>query len=65
MTAAALKPCPFCGGTAEYDEWRGVVKCRKCLVETDCRMDLETMGYVREYAEEIWNRRAERKGDEG
>lgn len=48
-----LKPCPFCGGPACYQEshefwvW---VECRECGAKTDDRIKLEE-------CHELWNRR--------
>lgn len=57
-----LKPCPFCGGKAEFeytpwdeetgtgDDGSGRVECQKCHVEM--------VGFDRTDAEDRWNRRA-------
>lgn len=57
-----LKPCPFCGGKAEEDNYEsnknlihgtGWIGCRKCRVF----MDYTHGEYGRKLAIEAWNRR--------
>ena len=53
-----LKPCPFCGGEAEFETYGGTacaVTCRKCRCGTPT-VSLNDG----ERAVEAWNRRAER-----
>lgn len=62
MRETALKPCPLCGGRAEweYDQWNeadetgddgmGEIRC------TNCRLTLA--GYDRDAAETLWNERS-------
>ena len=65
-----LKPCPFCGGNAEYETFRteeGVFtrskkciyfKCKDCEAQT--KAFPESVHYsAEEKATEAWNRRAE------
>ncbi|MDM8270561.1 Lar family restriction alleviation protein [Thermophilibacter provencensis] len=56
--ADELRPCPFCGGEAEFETYGGTacaVTCRKCRCGTPTvRLD------DGERAVEAWNRRAER-----
>lgn len=49
-----LKPCPFCGHTAQYTELskKFVVECQSCTVSTSVPMHSEKM------AAEAWNKRA-------
>lgn len=58
MDKFALKPCPFCGGTAETidvcvfgEDNRFWVKCLECYAETSAYGSAEE-------AEAAWNRRA-------
>ena len=49
-----LKPCPFCGGEADYYEnyYHGCnIYCQKCGAEFECDSEAEAI--------EAWNRRAE------
>ena len=62
-----LKPCPLCGGHAEFeytpwndehrtgDDGTGCIECQKC--------HLELAGYDRDEAENRWNRLGERGGE--
>lgn len=51
-----LRPCPFCGGNAEFDyveirlKWFTKVKCKTCKGQTNIYKDEES-------AVEAWNRR--------
>lgn len=55
MTAITLKPCPFCGGTAEHTVWGldkyNRVGCSRCDIEFDHFLRAED-------AAEAWNNRA-------
>ena len=49
-----LKPCPFCGGNADYhetDKSKWLVECQSCIISTS----VPTHG--KEMAAEYWNRR--------
>ena len=66
MSKIKLKPCPFCGGEAEFalgEEYRQEheqsndwVKCRSCGVET-------SYFDSRKESAEAWNRRADNETD--
>jgi len=45
-----LKPCPFCGAKADYDENMGVILC------SDCAFYYEVPTNIKEIAP-LWNRR--------
>ena len=54
-----LKPCPFCGGEAEYREYRktptessGIVMCKTCRSENGCIR-------LKKEAYDAWNKRAD------
>ena len=50
-----LKPCPFCGNEAEFDEWK--IFCIRCL-NGDCDIKPQTDWFnTKEEAIEAWNRR--------
>ncbi|MDR1631217.1 MAG: Lar family restriction alleviation protein [Oscillospiraceae bacterium] len=54
-----LKPCPFCGGTAEAKWMSGpgwLVKCKKCSARTIGGTNLENDEHA---ARAAWNRRAQ------
>lgn len=62
-----LKPCPFCGGEAEYVYRAGiliaalcpvVVKCKECGAVT-AYVDASTEYCAKDKAAELWNRRTE------
>jgi hypothetical protein len=48
-----LKPCPFCGGIADWSAGMGwfSVECTGCRVETDAYTKAE-------HAASVWNRRS-------
>lgn len=52
-----LKPCPFCGGEADFDSYLDedlvAVKCDYCGVKTPYKSSSEAAAY-------FWNKRAER-----
>lgn len=68
MTEIKLKPCPFCGGKAEFETNVNVlyktiwVCCKKCKVNT---MNFESDLYscAAEKAAEAWNRRDYNEAD--
>lgn len=51
-----LKPCPFCGGEAEFFE--DEFFCRYSVVCTECGAGTDTYGVERD-AMDAWNRRIE------
>ena len=58
-----LKPCPFCGGEAEWDEKNKAPQCSKCLATIPSggsilRKWFDESGY-RVYMAALWNRRVE------
>lgn len=58
-----LKPCPFCGGEAEWDEKNKALQCSKCLATIlssggILRKWFDESGY-RAYMAALWNRRVE------
>ena len=62
-----LKPCPFCGGEAEYVYCTGIiiatlnpiaVKCKECGAAT-MNVDASTEYCAKGKAAELWNRRTE------
>jgi Lar family restriction alleviation protein len=70
MEKTELKPCPFCGGKAEFirDRVLGLyaVWCKKCKCQTTYQFDFgEGLEVSKRKATEVWNRRAdhERKAD--
>lgn len=56
--ATELKPCPFCGGKAEwyYHSPGGFILCKKCKASTDI-FELHDEEICKEVAFEAWNRR--------
>lgn len=58
-----LKPCPFCGGEAEWDEKNKAPQCSNCLATIPSgggilRKWFDESGY-RAYMAALWNRRVE------
>ena len=56
-----LKPCPFCGGEAKWDEKNKAPQCSKCLATIPSggsivRKWFDESGY-RAYMAALWNRR--------
>lgn len=56
-----LKPCPFCGGKAEWDEKNKAPQCSKCLATIPSsggilRKWFDESGY-RAYMAALWNHR--------
>ena len=54
-----LKPCPFCGGKADYQAYRTgqYVQCRKCKATSDIFNHNDFWEINRIAAAEAWNRR--------
>ena len=57
-----LKPCPFCGGEAEWDEKNKAPECSQCKATIPSaggilRKWFDESGY-RAYMAALWNRRA-------
>lgn len=66
MKQLELKPCPFCGGEAEFIQDRVLglyaVWCKKCKCQTTYQFDFcKGLGVSKHKAAEAWNNRA---GDE-
>ena len=62
MKAVKLKPCPFCGGKADFKTYIGAcvyVECRKCRTTSDVfdKTDFLELNCIA--AADAWNRRAE------
>ena len=60
---AELKPCPFCGGEAEWDEKNKAPQCWQCKATIPSadgilRKYFDKSGY-RQYTAMLWNRRAD------
>lgn len=66
MNAVNLKPCPFCGGKADFDERQcndEFAYCVEC-VTPDCDCFVRTVWCAtKEEAAEMWNRRTGVKDD--
>lgn len=59
-----LKPCPFCGGEAEFIQERILglytVWCKKCKCQTSRQFDFGTgLEVSKRKAADVWNRRAD------
>lgn len=62
MKNVKLKPCPFCGGTADYRQYMGgavYVECRKCRTTSDVFNSTDFYDLNCIAASEAWNRRCE------
>lgn len=63
MSDIKLKPCPFCGGKAEFIECTIALKnaiavrCTKCNVKTESRPESVTY-CARDYVISDWNKRS-------
>lgn len=59
MNNAELKPCPFCGGRAQYRYFMpyNVVKCRKCGAYGKTVVDAYEQNDGKQEAIEAWNKR--------
>ena len=51
-----LKPCPFCGARADYNEEMGIILC------SDCAFYYEVPTSIKEIAP-LWNRRPNKRED--
>lgn len=59
-----LKPCPFCGGEAEFIQERILglyaVWCKNCKCQTMCQFDFgEGLEVSKQKSAYVWNRRVE------
>lgn len=67
-----LKPCPFCGGEAEYERFNNpktwfTVRCSRCGCQTDgfcINHDDATAAENKAANAAVWNRRAQSKAGE-
>ena len=62
MRQITLKPCPFCGGKADYKTYldnAAYVECRKCRTTSDVFNSTDFYDLNCIAASEAWNRRCE------
>ena len=52
-----LKPCPFCGGKAIYNEKKVRIECIKCEAQIRGVKTWKKVPNYREFLEYLWNRR--------
>ena len=56
---AELKPCPFCGGEARYNDKKVLIECKHCKATIyGCKVYRFCHNY-KEWLYSLWNRRAE------
>ena len=56
---AELKPCPFCGGEAHYNNEKLCVECSKCEANMPGFSSFKGVWNYRYYLESLWNRRVD------
>ena len=56
MTGTPLKPCPFCGGEAEINDWGTDARMISCS-DTDCDAYPQVIGKTAKKAKVKWNTR--------
>ena len=54
-----LKPCPFCGGEAEYQQKKVRIICKKCEAQIVGAKAFKFTWNYPNYLARLWNRRAE------
>lgn len=54
-----LKPCPFCGGEAVYNEKEVCIECSKCKASIYGVKAFKRIASYSVYLASLWNRRAE------
>lgn len=54
-----IKPCPFCGGKAVYNEKEVCIECSKCKASIYGVKALKRIASYSVYLASLWNRRAE------
>lgn len=55
---AKLKPCPFCGGEASYNEKKVLIECERCRATIYGHKIYKHCPTYRPWLEWLWNRRA-------
>lgn len=56
-----LKPCPFCGGEAEYSIKKIKIECTKCNAEIRGVRAFRFVPNYQDYLSRLWNRRTEER----
>ena len=59
MADLELKPCPFCGGTAEFNLKKLRIECTKCKAQMPGYLSFKGVWNYKYYLERLWNRRAD------
>lgn len=59
MKDVELKPCPFCGGKAYYNEKKLRIECAKCKANMPGVLSFKGVWNYKYYLARLWNRRAD------
>ena len=54
-----LKPCPFCGGKAQYNEKKLRIECSKCKAQMPGVLSFKGVWNYKYYLADLWNRRVD------
>lgn len=54
-----LKPCPFCGGEAIYNEKKILIECKKCRATIYGHKSYKGVTNYKFWLASLWNRRVE------
>ena len=59
LTMDELKPCPFCGGKAYYNEKKLRIECAKCKANMPGVLSFKGVWNYKYYLARLWNRRTD------